>query len=217
VQPTWVRAAFFELFHGFKLVPAKWRSLVPPQAANAGRWAGFFSHPLFVKHKICNEEILGENRKIDILKANPIYHSGIENRYRTLGEDMGSGWSIGKQYKSKKEISEPEATETKYQCDIVEHAAQPALTIRTWVSPVAIAPTIGESASAILQYAGERGYIPTGPLFVAYHGFDGREQDIEMGFPFKPGIEGRDNIKVSEIPEGKSATYHHIWTLSNLG
>ncbi len=48
-----------------------------------------------------NEEILGENRKIDILKANPVYYSGIENRYRALGEDLGPGWRIGKQYKPK--------------------------------------------------------------------------------------------------------------------
>ncbi len=45
-----------------------------------------------------NEEILGENQKIDIVKANPIYYSGIENRYRRLGEDLGPGWQIGKQY-----------------------------------------------------------------------------------------------------------------------
>jgi flavin reductase (DIM6/NTAB) family NADH-FMN oxidoreductase RutF len=46
-----------------------------------------------------NEEILDENKKLDILKANPIYYSGIENRYRTLGEDKGPSWSIGKKYK----------------------------------------------------------------------------------------------------------------------
>jgi len=50
-----------------------------------------------------NEEILGDKRKVDILKANPIYYSGIENRYRTLGEDVGPGWSIGRQYQPKQE------------------------------------------------------------------------------------------------------------------
>jgi hypothetical protein len=34
-----VRAAFSGVFRGFKLVPSKWRYLVPPQAANASRWA----------------------------------------------------------------------------------------------------------------------------------------------------------------------------------
>jgi flavin reductase (DIM6/NTAB) family NADH-FMN oxidoreductase RutF len=48
-----------------------------------------------------NEEIAGENRKIDVLKADPLCYSGIENRYRSLGEDKGQGWSIGKRYKGK--------------------------------------------------------------------------------------------------------------------
>jgi flavin reductase (DIM6/NTAB) family NADH-FMN oxidoreductase RutF len=53
-----------------------------------------------------NEEILGEDRKIDVLKANLIYYSGIENRYRTLGEDMGPAWRIGKQYMPKQATME---------------------------------------------------------------------------------------------------------------
>jgi hypothetical protein len=34
-----VGTAFSSVFCGFELVPAKWRYLVPPQAANAGRSA----------------------------------------------------------------------------------------------------------------------------------------------------------------------------------
>jgi flavin reductase (DIM6/NTAB) family NADH-FMN oxidoreductase RutF len=48
-----------------------------------------------------NQELLGEDKKIDILKANPIVFSGLENRYRTVGQDLGPGWRIGKQYKTK--------------------------------------------------------------------------------------------------------------------
>ncbi len=158
-----------------------------------------------------NEEILGENKKIDILKANPIYYSGIEKRYRTLGEDMGPAWRIGRQYKPKQDT-----LESKYQYDIVERSAQPTLTIRASVSPVSLAPTVGQSMFAVAQYAGEKGYIPSGPPFVAYHGFDGQEQEIEIGFPFEPGIEGRDNIKLSEIPGGKSASYHHVGSYEQL-
>ena len=45
-----------------------------------------------------DEAYLSEDGKTDVLKANPICYSSMENRYRTLGEDMGQGWSIGKQY-----------------------------------------------------------------------------------------------------------------------
>jgi flavin reductase (DIM6/NTAB) family NADH-FMN oxidoreductase RutF len=48
-----------------------------------------------------NEEIAGENKKIDVLKADPLCYSGIENRYRSLGEDKGQGWAIGKRYKGR--------------------------------------------------------------------------------------------------------------------
>ncbi len=49
-----------------------------------------------------NEEVVDANRRIDVAKANPIYYSGLENRYRTLGEDVGTGWSIGRQYAPKR-------------------------------------------------------------------------------------------------------------------
>jgi flavin reductase (DIM6/NTAB) family NADH-FMN oxidoreductase RutF/effector-binding domain-containing protein len=163
-----------------------------------------------------NEEILDENGKIDVLKANPLYYSGIENRYRTLGEDVGAAWRIGKQYVPKQATTEQGAPEYEYQCDIVERSVQPTLTIRSRVSPLALARTVSESAFAISRYAGEKGYIPAGPPFVAYHGFDGREQDVEIGFPFKPGIEGRDSIQVSEIPGGKSAVYNYVGPYEKL-
>ncbi len=161
------------------------------------------------------EEILGENGKINIPKANLVYYSGIENRYRSLGEDRGQGWSLGKRYNPKQDTF-PKAAKSKYRCDIVERSAQPALTIRTRVSLVALATTIGESLLAVSQYAREKRYIPIGPSFVVYHSFDGQEQDIEIGIPFAPGIEGKDNIKVNEIPRGKSATYRHVGSYEKL-
>jgi flavin reductase (DIM6/NTAB) family NADH-FMN oxidoreductase RutF/effector-binding domain-containing protein len=159
-----------------------------------------------------NEELVGENRKIDIQKANPMYYSGIENRYRSLGEDLGAGWSIGKQYKPK----QPAVSGSKYPCNIIERSAQTALTIRDRISPVTLPQTIGESAMAVFQYAGEKGYTPTGSLFVAYHGFDGQVLDVEVGFPFQPGIEGRGYIQLSEIPGGKSASYRHVGLYEKL-
>lgn len=163
-----------------------------------------------------NEEIVGENKKIDILKANPIYYSGIENRYRTLGKDLGPAWRIGRQYAPKQAAIAQAMVEPPYRCDIVDRSVQPALTIRSRVSPMALARTIGESMMAISRYAGEKGYLPAGPPFIAYHGFDGREQDVEIGFPFGPGIEEKDPIQVSEIPGGKSAAYHYVGSYEKL-
>ena len=156
-----------------------------------------------------HEEVLGENRKIDIRKTNPITYSGIQNQYLSLGEYLGAGWSIGKQYQPRQAAAQPQAVGAKFQCDIVERPALPALTIRSRVSPVGVAQAIGQCAVAVFQYASQKGYTPAGALFVAYHGFDGQALDVEIGFPFQPGIEGKDNFQVSEIPGGKAAVYHH--------
>lgn len=64
-----------------------------------------------------NEEVVGEKGKIDIVKANPIYFSGIENHYRSLGEDHGQGWVIGRQYQPKHAPSAFAAGEAKIQVE----------------------------------------------------------------------------------------------------
>ncbi len=46
-----------------------------------------------------SEDVVAADKKIDIARANPIVYSGIENLYRTIGEDVGQGWSIGRNYK----------------------------------------------------------------------------------------------------------------------
>ena len=163
-----------------------------------------------------HEEVLGENQKIDIRKANPITYSGIKNQYLSLGEYLGAGWSIGKQYQPGQAAAQPQTVDSKFQCDIVERPAQPALTIRSRVSPVGVAQAIGQCAMTVFQYASQKGYTPAGALFVAYHGFDGQALDVEIGFPFQPGIEGSENIQVSEIPGGKVAIHHHVGSYEQL-
>lgn len=46
-----------------------------------------------------NEDLLGPDHTIDVLRASPILFSNLENRYRAVGDDLGQGWSIGKDYK----------------------------------------------------------------------------------------------------------------------
>jgi len=48
-----------------------------------------------------NEDLLPEGKKADIAKANPLIYSGREGLYRTVGESVGQGWRIGKNYKPK--------------------------------------------------------------------------------------------------------------------
>lgn len=46
-----------------------------------------------------DEDLASEDGRIDVLRAHPLCYSGLENRYRALGEDLGAGWGIGRQYK----------------------------------------------------------------------------------------------------------------------
>lgn len=64
--------------------------------------------------------------------------------------------------------------------------------------------TDSERSGSTIQVLKRRPYVPSGPPFVAYHGFDPLESDIEIGIPFTVGFEGKDNIGVSKIPGGKA-------------
>ena len=46
-----------------------------------------------------NEDVLTEN-KVDMVKVNPLVYAG-DGQYYKLGEKLGSGWSIGKNFKPK--------------------------------------------------------------------------------------------------------------------
>jgi flavin reductase (DIM6/NTAB) family NADH-FMN oxidoreductase RutF len=45
-----------------------------------------------------NEDCLSADRRIDVLKADPLCFSGLDMRYRALGAELGQAWSIGKSY-----------------------------------------------------------------------------------------------------------------------
>jgi flavin reductase (DIM6/NTAB) family NADH-FMN oxidoreductase RutF len=48
-----------------------------------------------------DESLSGADKKIDLLKADPICFCGLDNRYYSLGQVIGQGWSIGRQYRKK--------------------------------------------------------------------------------------------------------------------
>lgn len=43
-----------------------------------------------------DEGLLGPDGRVDAAKARPFVFCGLENRYRALGEELGSAWSAGK-------------------------------------------------------------------------------------------------------------------------
>jgi hypothetical protein len=107
---------------------------------------------------------------------------------------------FGRQYQPKQDAAKPESVESTCRCEIVERPARPALTIRTQY-----AGRVGPNHRGIrMDYFPIRqgkGYIPAGPLFVAYHGFDGQMQESKW-ISLRAGYRGAGTIQISEIPAG---------------
>ena len=43
-------------------------------------------------------EAVTSDHKPDLAAMRPLIYAGLENKYRTLGDEAGTGWSIGRQY-----------------------------------------------------------------------------------------------------------------------
>ena len=97
-----------------------------------------------------------------------------------------------------------------YKCEVKEKLAQPALSVRTNSSVQDLPQVLGRYYGEIAQYLGELGEYPAGPPFVAYYNIDMQNLDIEIGFPISKHLNGKEDIKMSEIPSGKFASCIYI-------
>ncbi len=103
-----------------------------------------------------------------------------------------------------------------YNFEVKEQPTQPTLSIRTRSSVQDLPQILEKSYGAIAQYLGELGEYPVGPPFAAYHNMDTQNLDVEIGFPVSKKLSGKEDIKASEIPGGKVATYLYIGPYSEM-
>lgn len=96
-----------------------------------------------------------------------------------------------------------------YECELVEQAAQPALSIRTRTSLEALPQVVGESYVAISRHLTILKQRRAGAPFVAYHGTGTQDLDVEIGLPVQRRLRGLGTIRASEIPAGIYATCLH--------
>jgi effector-binding domain-containing protein len=92
-----------------------------------------------------------------------------------------------------------------YNCELVDQAAQPTLSIRTTTSIKELPQELGKAYGAIGQYMGELGEQPAGAPYAAYFTFSMESMDIEIGFPVGGSLPGKGEIQSGEIPAGKIA------------
>ena len=103
-----------------------------------------------------------------------------------------------------------------YKCEVKEQVAQATLSIRTTTTVQDLPQVLGNSYGAIAGYLGELGAEPAGPPFAMYNNEDMQALDVEIGFPVSGKIPGRDDIKASELPSGKVATYIYTGPYSGM-
>jgi effector-binding domain-containing protein len=97
-----------------------------------------------------------------------------------------------------------------YKCEIINRESQPALSIRTRTPIQNMPQVLGNAFGSIMQYLGEIGENPSGAPYVGFYNLDMQDLDIEIGFPTARSLEGKENIKSSEIPAGRYGFCLHI-------
>jgi len=90
-----------------------------------------------------------------------------------------------------------------FQCEIKERSAQLTLSIRTRTPIDGLPKLLGESYGRIAAYLAELGEEPSGAPFAAYFNMDMQNLDVEIGFPVAKPLNGKDDIRTSEVPGGK--------------
>lgn len=93
-------------------------------------------------------------------------------------------------------------------CSVIEREKQLVLSVRTRASFQELSNVIGIEYRKIYAYMLEVGAAPSGAPFVGYFNMDMDmdDLDVEIGFPVTEEVLGKEEIKASEIPEGKYAT-----------
>ncbi|MCC5895197.1 MAG: GyrI-like domain-containing protein [Alkalibacterium sp.] len=104
-----------------------------------------------------------------------------------------------------------------YLMQVVETAAQPALTMRKTTSMGEMPKLIGEIYGSITKYILEKGEEPIGPAFIAYYNMDMDHLIIDVGFPIQHIIEGSGEITLSSVPGGKKAIGFHKGPYDKVG
>ncbi|SHI44584.1 GyrI-like domain-containing protein [Lutispora thermophila] len=96
-----------------------------------------------------------------------------------------------------------------YKIELTEQPAQPVLSIRTRTSVGNLPKELGRAYQTIAEYLNEIGEQPAGAPFTAYYNMDMENLDVEIGFPVSKVLEGKDEIKASQIPSGKQVSCMH--------
>ncbi len=104
-----------------------------------------------------------------------------------------------------------------FKFNVMEQAAQPTVSIRTRCAVGDLPQVLGSAYNSIIAYLNEIGVPPSGVPFVGYFNMDMQDLDIEAGFPVAQLVDGgKGDIKVSEIPAGKTVACIYTGSYSQI-
>jgi len=105
----------------------------------------------------------------------------------------------------------------KYEVKIETIKAQPTMTIRFRARHDELSKKYGEVFGKLFGYVTSKGGEFSGAPFGRYHSMTEEEVEVEAGLPVAKVIEGKGEIKASELPGGKVATTIHLGPYEKLG
>lgn len=104
-----------------------------------------------------------------------------------------------------------------YIFQIAETEKQPVLSVRLTTSAANLPEIVGKTYGSVLNHIVESGEEPLGPAFIAYYNMDMDNLTVEIGFPVAKEIEGKGDITLRYIPEGKKAAGFHKGAYGEMG
>lgn len=93
-----------------------------------------------------------------------------------------------------------------FNCKIIERNSSLTLSSRKRTSVNKLPELLEKGYSEIISHLQKNGENPTGPAYAIYYNMDMRDLDIEYGVQISKKVTNTEDVKVSEIPEGKFAS-----------
>ncbi len=104
-----------------------------------------------------------------------------------------------------------------YHCELVEQRARPTLVVRTRSAVERLPQVLGPAWGSVMACAGRAGAAPSEAPFVAYHGMDMCDLDLEIGFAFDRPLAGEGEVLAGEIPAGRAVQCLHVGPYDRVG
>lgn len=97
----------------------------------------------------------------------------------------------------------------KYDIQVKDHAAQPALVVKGMVRIEQAGDAIGGNIRAVSSHLKQSGLQPAGAPFTRTYQFADGMLEFESGFPLAEPVQSQGDLVATELPKAKVATTLH--------